>query len=398
MKNLAPYAIGLGMVLFVVHNPYQPLFEYIFLPQLGMILIIFGCLSVITGIKNWKQAIGSPLYYIPLAVIALSVALSTIGKPPNEIYAGVSISLVLPAVYIAIRTTDRTKVFGIVILSSVIASLSIVYWASITGWKPSGGFVSPTNYDIATGLIIFGVLLARPDWQWWLAIIAVIGLFFSGSAEAVFLGVFMFIIVLIRHPQRKLLIPVAAVAILLIVTIPTGIFIKVQSPNINRLLVVADSLNIKTPLVAATKETLTDSGLDYFTTGKEETTTIDKVMGFRLTHWQLSPIKPFGYGINLTHFYWGIPHNVFLIIIEQVGILAMLAWLFIAVLGARKQPYLWLGFVALGIFDHYIWTQAAPWFWAIAGVTSCKYAPVVVNQLITISQTSQSTLAAGLKK
>ena len=57
---------------------------------------------------------------------------------------------------------------------------------------------------------------------------------------------------------------------------------------------------------------------------------LELATGYRwLTHWRISEIKPFGHGFIVTEFYKGIPHNIILIIIEQVGILGALAWLFV---------------------------------------------------------------------
>ena len=86
----------------------------------------------------------------------------------------------------------------------------------------------------------------------------------------------------------------------------------------------------------------------------------------------MQPLRMFGNGYVITEFYATIPHNIMLIIVEQVGFLAAGAWLVVTfyLLLKTKWKYAWIMFIALGVWDHFIWTQAAPWFWVLCGVTS----------------------------
>jgi len=102
---------------------------------------------------------------------------------------------------------------------------------------------------------------------------------------------------------------------------------------------------------------------------------MNEATGFRwLTHWHISEIKPFGHGYIVTAFYKGIPHNIILIIIETVGIPAAIAWLFLTLycLIRTRYKYAWVAILALGVFDHYLFTQAAPWWWALVGVSTAS--------------------------
>jgi len=61
-----------------------------------------------------------------------------------------------------------------------------------------------------------------------------------------------------------------------------------------------------------------------------------------------------------------------LIIVDQIGPLAGLAWLWvtIACLVKTKWRYAFIAVIALSLFDHYIWTQAAPYWWVLVGVST----------------------------
>lgn len=359
LKKIAPHLIGLGLVLFVIHNPYQPFISYAFLPWIGLLMLVFGSLTILRDVTDWKQALGDKKVWIPLGVIALSITSSGIiawmeGRESIQYaYGTLATAVFLVGVYLSTRQAEYRAIFAVWSYVVVIEAVSIVLWGAFNGWKPNGGLVSPTNYDIATGVIVFGVLVSPKDKQWWLGAIGAIGLLFSGSAEAIFLGIVMGVAIIKEHGwSLKLNTSLMAVVAVAVLMVGLGIMTKAQHPIVERLQT-ASVLNWSAPDMKA----------------------LDKIIGYRLTHWQLTmPIKPLGYGYNMLKFYWGIPHNIILIIIEQSGILAVLAWLWIAYLGIKQKStrLLWIGFVALGVFDHFIWTQAAPWMWAITGATIGK--------------------------
>lgn len=372
-QKLSSWLIGLGIVLFVWHNPYQPLIQYAFLPWIGTIMLIIGIILTLTS-KAYKLDLGQKRVWIPLAVISVSIALSGIF---NGAWQGaVSLAVMFFGLYLTTRVLGKDIFEKIAPWVVVIESVSIPIWGLTHSWSTNGGLLSPTNYDIATGVIIFFTLLAKPQQRWWLATVGTVGLIFSGSAEAFLVGGIIFVIVLIRklfgkiqESWLKILSPVIALAIIAAITIPIGYFVEFQAPNMQRLSWLKDI-----------------TGWDFIPSidmsGSTRAATLDNVFGQRFTHWQLSPIKPFGYGINLTHFYYGIPHNIFLIIIEQVGILALIAWLVIAYQGIRnkKWRYVWVGFLLLGLADHFIWSQGAVWFWCLCGLTFMKEKTNAINE------------------
>jgi hypothetical protein len=77
-----------------------------------------------------------------------------------------------------------------------------------------------------------------------------------------------------------------------------------------------------------------------------------------------------GYNINVFDFYF--VHNVPAIVADQVGVIAALAWCWVTLfcLVRTRWKYAFAAVIALSLFDHFIWTQAAPWWWALVGVAS----------------------------
>jgi len=90
---------------------------------------------------------------------------------------------------------------------------------------------------------------------------------------------------------------------------------------------------------------------------------------------EMRELQPLGDGYMLTEFKPNTVHNVPLVIVQQLGwpgILAALAWLWVGLwcLIKTRWKYAWITILALSVFDHYIWTQLAPWWWAVVGASA----------------------------
>jgi hypothetical protein len=83
-------------------------------------------------------------------------------------------------------------------------------------------------------------------------------------------------------------------------------------------------------------------------------------------------IRFFGHGYTLSLVSGGIVHNIPLIIVHQIGPIAGLAWLFVSVwcLVKTKWKYAWIGLLAMCCWDHYLWTQFPPYWFALIGITT----------------------------
>jgi hypothetical protein len=350
--------------------------RFVFFPWVGILLLTIGTLRTIK--KSEVVTLGEKKIWIPLAIICGSIALSGVEAflekrmVFQEMFSAIAIGILLFAVYVASRQLGD-KIFRWMPIVVIIESVSVVIVSGINGWIPTGGIYSIYNYDIATGLLVFALLTSPVKHQWWLSAFAVVGLFFTGSAEAIFVGFVILVMALIRRDWGlKMVLPSGALALAVLVTTLTGAIWTIQAPTLQRLHLVQDMAKGEDTLSLVQDNPYLKpvSPNDKLSSTMEN---LDRALGFRISHSQLTiPIKPFGYGINLTRFYWGIPHNVILIIIEQVGILAALAWVFVMFTQAYKSPlkYAIVGFIALGVFDHFVFTQAAPLMPLLVGVSS----------------------------
>jgi len=71
---------------------------------------------------------------------------------------------------------------------------------------------------------------------------------------------------------------------------------------------------------------------------------------------------------------WTVPtvHNVPLIIVDQIGIIPAIMWLFITLycLVRTSWKYAFVCVLGLCVFDHFIWTIFAPFWWVLVGVAT----------------------------
>ena len=106
-NRICAWIIGIGLILFVWHNPYQPFIEYMFLPWIGLLLLIMGELIVI--LNNWRNiTLGSKWVWIPLAVIAISICLAGIGVVGvQKQIASIAMGIMLFGLYPVARILGR---------------------------------------------------------------------------------------------------------------------------------------------------------------------------------------------------------------------------------------------------------------------------------------------------
>jgi len=357
--------IGAGFALSPIHNLWltdlatnskgETLF---FLPAFGYLLLMMG-----TGLfllYNWDKVKeigwGDKRIVVPLLIIVAAIGLSGItANGWQDKVAPLGMGIALFAVYLASRVLGK-EVFLPLAIGAGIASLGIVIRGLVYPGQHTGGFIFEHNFDIATGYILLGVALFIHKWQWLLAGLAVIALLFSGAPEALFAMGVLGLTLLIRRDWSKRLMAIGTTTVLLIVVV----FVVGWGQSLYSYVVRTVQQDPMAVYVAPSGETANVSPLTH------------RALVIRDA---LTSIKPLGEGYNLTGFTVHTVHNVPLIIIQQLGvpgILASVAWLWISMwcLVKTKTKYAWVLILTLSIFDHFVWSQLAPLWWMLAGVSA----------------------------
>jgi hypothetical protein len=270
----------------------------------------------------------------------------------------------------------------------IIESASCV-WAGITNYGiRTGGIIGPTNYDVASGYLILGVLFSPKKHQWWLTAVALAGLAFAGAEEAMVAGTILIMALLVRRDWgKKILLPIGITLIGLIIFVSTGIagdLYKTAEKRLNELVIMVQggendhSLTDPLPTVGVTYPrsfyTVEDENTFLIEYDYEWEETLDNIFWWRWTQYRhaYNQLSWVGNGYKITEFSLYTVHNVPVLVLDQVGPFAMLGWIFVVgyCLIKTRWKYAWLAVIGLSCFDHYLWTQVAPWVWVLAGVST----------------------------
>lgn len=350
--KLPAILIGTGLVLFVVNQPNFFLNEVILISNVGLLLIYIGIMIVILRLKSLKElTLGSKWLWIPLAVITVSIMVSVLLSDASNKMSLFFFAPTLFILYVLARRIGK-NIFAPFAYGVVIASVSMVIYQAFNPGIRTGGIISPTNYDMATGFLVFGAFVCIWRRQYILVSIALVGLFFTGAEEALFSIAVLGATVLIRRDwSKRLLIPIAALILALSVATPLGITESLYKPTYEKIVAVFQG--------------------DWYTATNERYGESGGIVG----NMDITPVKLFGNGyfINWDNSYrFQIPHNVPVIVFDQIGIFGGLAWIFATayLVIKTKWRYAWIAVLSLCVFDHFVWTQFAPAYWILAGVSS----------------------------
>lgn len=353
--------VGIGLALFPVHN--QWLAEtftingeaILFLPVYGAVILFLSALFYMMNNYhrlNW----GDKKIYVPLVVIAACIAVSGFGLSYYDGIASTGAGIILLSVYLLARDL-KERIFLPVAIGSAIACLGVIVFGMMHPARMSGGFVFEGNYDIVVGYIMLGVAMFRFKYQWVFACMALVAMFMTGSPEGLFVVGVMAVIVLARRDWGYRL------------GIVLGIVVAVAWLNL--------TFGNVYGLYSHTLDVINDEETKYIDSSDLNAGKIS-VMNDRITVIvdAMTHITPLGKGYNLTDFsrYPNV-HNVPLVIVQQLGwfgIVAGAAWVWVSMrcLIKTKWKYAWCAVLALSVFDHFIWTQLAPWWWAVVGITT----------------------------
>ena len=352
--NSVPLLLAVGLLLFIAHYEGQPLLKYVFLPQIGLAMLLVTTLFLIANRWSLIKSVGlGPKYiWIPLAVISGSAVLRLLIQQDMGTLAGALFMSSMFGLYVVSRKYGE-KALSFFMPVVIIGVISIVVQFFVTGQPKNPGLFS--NYATAAQFLVFGWLVSSRKHQWWLSAVVIVGLLISGAEEGLFYIAILGAAILIRRDWgRRILLPVGVVALVLIGGLITG---HIQDSR-------AVSM-IKDTYRAVTDKTLTQEERDVL---------LNRATNSRWLHgWRLHrPVQPLGYGVTVTYHYKDTPHNIALLIIDQLGPAAMIAW-FAAVIGGirkTKWKYGFLSLILFGVFQPFVWTMMAPYMWVMSGAAT----------------------------
>lgn len=392
--------IGVGMALSPIHNKWLTNLVTDSSGEIGFFLPAFGysLLILATGLffllhNNWREAIKfkNKRIEIPLLVIVVAIGLSGVtAEGWSDKFAPLGTGMCFYALYLASRELGK-DIFKPLMIGVIIASIGIVISAVSIPGKPTGGIVFDNtgnffggNYDAATGYILFGVALFAQRWQWTLVDLALLAMFLSGSAEGVFAcGIACLAIIIRKDWSKRLIYALTPTIIVAVIWFSMGWGQELY--NLTYKAITFQSVNAPVPQAPTQplphnplpkEETVIGTGAKTIETSTFKHSSIG--VRVEVIKQEMADIQPFGAGYNLTGFHKvDMVHNVPLVIVQQLGyagVLAGLCWLWIIgwCLYKTRWRYAFIMLLALSVFDHYIWTQMAPWWWALVGVSTAS--------------------------
>jgi len=353
------YIIGVGLALFPIHNVWLTEVTSIggmatlYLPAIGAVLWVMGTLLFIRN--NWKVLdLGDKRIFIPLLIIVASMGLS--GFMNGEWLGGKIAPLFIGGVFFSAYVVSRSlgkDIFKMLIPFVCLGAVISIIIGILNPGISDGGLI--TNYCASAGFLIFGAVVNQGKWQWVLIAVALIGVFFIGALEAVFIIGVIGITVLVRRDFNKyLIIPLGVLIVIAGVLALNGNLIQLYRGNDN-LIYLFDVVTGKVPFNMDAMNAITSQRWEVYT---------EAVKRFNFI----------GYGYSTNLLLGRNIHNVPLIIMDQVGILAAISWLGLTIYCAIKTKwhYAWIAVLAMSVFDHYLWTQFGALWFCLIGVSTAS--------------------------
>ncbi len=394
----AGYSLGTGMVLFLVHTPWQPGMTYdaesqtysgVFLPALGVALVIGTTFAILIrdGEKQILDDVGPKWAWMPMLVIVGSMFARLIVDLSIKTLSSAMFGVILFAVYLAARKLG-VSVFKPITMAVVIEALScVVIGLFVEPGIRTGGIISfpARNYAIAGTLLILGSAVSVGKRQWLVVSVAAVGLLFVGSGEAVLACAVLLVVALFRRDWGTKTSAVGAVALVAVVLSATGIGRDLYHPAADKVRTVMSGDIVGEQVVpGASRDSKYPRDISIVIGDTSYTVrydhaweaTLDNALSWRWTGWKRAAqnLSVFGHGYELTKFDFYTVHNVPLIVADQIGPMAALAWLFMMVAGLAKTKwkYAFVAVLSLSLLDHTTWTMLALLVPATIGVASAS--------------------------
>jgi hypothetical protein len=362
-ENRIPILLCIGLLLFIAHYQSQPLLRYVFLPQIGTAILLAVVLFIVFIVfHRWNEikqvGLGDKFLWIPLAVISGSAILRAIVYHDLDSLAGALFMSSMFGLYLVSRIHgERALSFFMPVV--MVGAVSIVISAIINQKSGNSGLFN--NYATASEFLVFGWLVSPRKHQWWLAGFVIMGLFFTGAPEAIFYVAIIGLVVLLRRDWGvKIALSMGVLGFLMVVCSLVGITQVLWQRSFDI---------INGTYVAVTDGSLTDEQRALLLNESTDTRW--------LVTWRLQrPVSLLGYGLDLTNQITleggHIPHFIGLLVTDQLGPVAAVAWFVAMIAGIRrtKWKYGFLALILFGVFQPFVWTLFAPYMWTMAGSAS----------------------------
>jgi len=364
--------IGLGLVLFPIHSKSLTFGSssetFLFLPWIGLGLILVGLICLFDNKwTEFKKNIGPKIIWIPLLVIVGSAFARIIVDPSGSSIASAGLFAIMFALYVAARKIGVKILWAFAPVVAIEAISCIIQGVFDQGNRAGGILTSfrdsqhTANYDIATCWLILGTCLIlgfnKGIKLRYLAMVAA-ALYFVAAEEALVALVCLGVVAIIRKDISKKVVPVVIVLALCLgagaITGNTQDLYRETRYKIESLVTnkVADKDH-------PTYEVY-DDPMDRATTGR--------VGVYKDT---IKNVEPLGHGYTGTDLSTKTPHNLFLIVLNDFGVLAALSMLFLVLYCFWKSTwkYAWVGFISLAMVDHFLWNQTLPWLFVLMALS-----------------------------
>lgn len=343
-KKLLAWWVG-GCAGFLALCPYAGL--WLALPAIIYVLWIYRS----------RIDFGGKWLIIPLLVIIISIIAS-------HNWFAIVVAFYLFGIYLVARILGRAMFTPFMWGIGAYFIFLIIHNLIIMGGLKDSGIV---NFHCGAELLIIGAVTNRVKYQWILLTIVGLSLFIGASEIGwIATGIVLVIMIIRKDMNRTILIPIGiTLAVIILGIYPFKYTERIYFQSIDKV------------KVAVLEEAPTPYNEYTVVTLDENPTMIDTLLNNRIyvIKEQLSKISVLGIGYNM--YPYNYPHkepihNVPLVIVQQVGIAATLAWLVVTIYSVRKTKYIYAfaAMMTICLVDHSMWTAMGSWWFMIVGISS----------------------------
>jgi len=346
-----PYLLGIGLAI-------MPIQRIHFVAISGLAIILFVSLYVVY--IKWREVVKIPR---ALLILVTVLALLAVFIPGSTTYAKFYI-VGMWCVFFAAYALGP-KVLTPLGIGAIVGGLSVIIISIVYDFARSGGIYHVLNYNQATGVILLGTILWRWKYQWVVVPIAVLGALFTGADEAFAIIAVLGLAVLIRRDWGKRLIPT-----MLVVLVPF-VFLLLPSNPVQKLW---DTIPMTIRAVTQQEVTLPQQEVTLpqqeVDTSRQSKVTADLNNRWSIITSSLKDVQLFGHGYEPDNVETSTIHNTPVRILWELGPLGLICWLGLIVYGLCRTTwkYAFVAVIGAGLFDHFVWTQLAPYFFVLLGV------------------------------